>query len=195
MEICYDNSQWDPILVCARKIKCSWMHLLKMLLRWINAVWCVKKRHAPWCIHKMQAILSVMIIVNMNVLQFDVCSNCYVLVYWFPTYWEIYEMQYLGYLSVRRYNSINSFSTAHPVVFQIPLFMPHGMCQIHACCSGVLSLHVSHRALELWDTTATKMLIVERGLYLSGAVSSRLIANQRRCSIIAWSYCASTRRL
>ena len=35
------------------------MHLLKMLLRCINAVGCVKKRHAPRCIHKMQAIISV----------------------------------------------------------------------------------------------------------------------------------------
>ena len=22
----YNNSQWDPVRVCARKIKCSWMH-------------------------------------------------------------------------------------------------------------------------------------------------------------------------
>ena len=59
MKICYNNSQWDPIRVCARKIKCNWMHLLKMLLRCINAVGCVKKRHVPRCTHKMQAILSV----------------------------------------------------------------------------------------------------------------------------------------
>ena len=37
---------------------------------------------------------STMIMVYMNVLQFYVCSNCYILVYWLPTYWEIYEMQY-----------------------------------------------------------------------------------------------------
>ena len=92
---------------------------------------------------------STMIMVYMNVLQFDVCSNCCVLVYRFLTYWEIYEMQYLGYLSVRRYNSVNSISTAHPVVFQMPLLMPLGMCQVHACCSCVLSLHLSHCALEL----------------------------------------------
>ena len=61
MEICYNNSQWDPIRGCARKIKCSWMHLLKMLLRCINAVGCVIKRHAHRCIHKMQAILSVVV--------------------------------------------------------------------------------------------------------------------------------------
>ena len=61
MEICYNNSQWDPIRVSARKIKCSSMHLLKMLLMCINAVGCVKKRHAPKCIHKMQAILSLCI--------------------------------------------------------------------------------------------------------------------------------------
>ena len=59
MEICYNNSQWDHIRVCARKIKCSWMHLRKVLLRCINAVGCIKKRHAPRCIHKIQAILSV----------------------------------------------------------------------------------------------------------------------------------------
>ena len=98
----------------------------------------------------------------MNVFQFDVCLNCYVLVYWLPFYWEIYEMQYLGYLSVRRYNSVNSFSTAYPVVFQMRQFMPHVMCRIHVCCPGVLWLHLSHRALESWDTTVTKMRIVER---------------------------------
>ena len=27
--IIYYNSQWDPMRVCARKIKCSWMHLIK----------------------------------------------------------------------------------------------------------------------------------------------------------------------
>ena len=36
-------------------------------------------------------------------------------------------MQYLGYLSVRRYNLVNSFSTVYPVVFKMPSFMPHGM--------------------------------------------------------------------
>ena len=40
------------------------MHLLKMLLRCINGVGCVKKRHPPRCIHKMQAILSVFIILT-----------------------------------------------------------------------------------------------------------------------------------
>ena len=47
MEICYNNSQWDPIRVCARKIKCGRINLLKMILRCINAVGCVKKLHAP----------------------------------------------------------------------------------------------------------------------------------------------------
>ena len=35
------------------------MHLLKLLLRCINAVRWVKNRHEPICIHKMEAILSV----------------------------------------------------------------------------------------------------------------------------------------
>ena len=113
-------------------------------------------------------VQCMIIMVYMNVLQFDVCSNCCLLVYWLPTYWEIYEMQYLGYLSVQRYNSVNSFSTAHPVVFQMPLLMPHGMCRIHACCS----LHLFHHVLELWGTTATKVLIVERRMHLWGAVSA-----------------------
>ena len=80
-------------------------------------------------------------------------------------------MQYLIYLSVRRYNSVNSFSTTYPVVFQMPQFMPHSMCPVHACCSGVLSLHLSNRALELWDTSAMKML-KERALCWSNANSS-----------------------
>ena len=74
MEICYNNSQWDPIRVCARKIKCSWMHLLKMLLRCINSVGCIKKRHAPRCIHKMQAILSVYPNNHAQIIQ-DVSAN------------------------------------------------------------------------------------------------------------------------
>ena len=35
------------------------MHFRKIHWRCITAVGCVKKRHAPRCIHKMQAILSV----------------------------------------------------------------------------------------------------------------------------------------
>ena len=35
------------------------MHFLKIHWRCINAVGYVQKRHAPRCIHKMQAILSV----------------------------------------------------------------------------------------------------------------------------------------
>ena len=59
--IFYNNSQRDPIRFGARKIKCSWMHFLKIhFLRCVNAVGCVKKRHAPRCIRKMQAILSVL---------------------------------------------------------------------------------------------------------------------------------------
>ena len=40
------------------------MHFLKIHWRCINAVGCVKKRHAPSCIHKMQAILSVEILLG-----------------------------------------------------------------------------------------------------------------------------------
>ena len=135
---------------------------------------------------KLLLVTQAQCMVYMNVLQFDVCSNCYVVVYWLPIYWAIYEMQYLCYLSGRRYNSVNSFSTSCSLVFQMPLLMPHGMCRIHACCSVVLTLHLSHRWLAFWDMTVTKMLInVERGLQFSDAVSSRLIANQRRCSIVA----------
>ena len=36
------------------------MHLLKMLWRCITAVRCIKKRHAPRCIHKMQKNFPVM---------------------------------------------------------------------------------------------------------------------------------------
>ena len=59
--IFYNHFQWDPILVGARKIKRTWMHFLKIqFLRRINAVGCLKKRHAPRCIHKIKAILSVL---------------------------------------------------------------------------------------------------------------------------------------
>ena len=30
--IFYNNSQWDPVSVCARKLKCSWIHLMKWIL-------------------------------------------------------------------------------------------------------------------------------------------------------------------
>ena len=112
-----------------------------------------------------------MIMVYMKVFQFDVCSNCYVLVYWLRTYWEIYEMQYFGYLSVRRYNLVNSISTVYLVVFQKLLLMPLGMCQIRACFSDVLSLHLSHHALQSWDMS-TMQLLMERALCWSNANSS-----------------------
>ena len=31
--IFYNNSEWDAVRVCARKIKCSWMHLIKWILQ------------------------------------------------------------------------------------------------------------------------------------------------------------------
>ena len=58
---------------------------------------------------------------------------------------DLWHAIFIGYLSVQRYNSVNSFSIVYPVDFQMPLLMPHGMCWIHSCCSGVLSLHLSHR--------------------------------------------------
>ena len=43
-----------------KKNEMQLMHFLKIhFLRCINAVGCVKKRHTPRCIHKMQTILSV----------------------------------------------------------------------------------------------------------------------------------------
>ena len=68
----------------------------------------------------------------MTVIHFYMCSKCCILVCLLFTYWEIYGIQYLDYLSVWRYKLVNSFSTAYPVVFQMPLFMPHGMCQVYA---------------------------------------------------------------
>ena len=85
-----------------------------------------------------------------KVLQFDVCSNCYT--YQFTDCLPIersMRCNKFGYLSVTYL--VNSFSTKYPVVFQTPLLMPHGMCTVHACCSGVLSLHLFHHALELRD--------------------------------------------
>ena len=44
------------------------MHFLEInFLRCINAVGCVKKRHTPRCIHKMQAILSVYMGASRNI--------------------------------------------------------------------------------------------------------------------------------
>ena len=73
-----NNSRWDPIRVCARQIKCSWMHLLKILLRCINAVECIKKRHTPRCLHKMLAILLVLKL-NLRVLWKVTRKVCYIL--------------------------------------------------------------------------------------------------------------------
>ena len=30
--IFFNNSQWDPVYVCERKIKWTWMHLIKWIL-------------------------------------------------------------------------------------------------------------------------------------------------------------------
>ena len=59
------------------------------------------------------------------------------------------------------------FSVAHPVVFQMRLFMALGICQVHAAvlvCSHCTCLIVLS---ELWDIGATKVLC--RMLRLSGA--------------------------
>ena len=133
---------------------------------------------------------STMIMLYMNVLQFDVSSICCILVYWLPTYWEIYEIQYFRLIigSEIQFGQLlfNCTSSSFSNVAAYATLQ----CRIHACCSGVLWLHLYHRALELWETTDTKMRIVERVLHLSDAVSSRLIATQRRCFIVArsWSF-------
>ena len=92
--------------------------------------------------------------------------------------WNIMQV----YLSVWRYKSVNSFSIAHPVVLQMPLFMPHGMCQVHAAvllCSHCTCLIVLS---ELWDVGAMKVLC--RILHLSGASSSDVVENQERSSSV-----------
>ena len=69
-------------------------------------------------------------------------------------------------------------SIAHPVALQMPLFMPHGMCQVHAAvllCSHCTCLIVLS---ELSDVGATKVLC--RILHLSGASSSDMVENQER---------------
>ena len=53
------------------------MHFLKIhFFRCINAVGCVKKRHAPRCIHKMQAILSMTRCTHLMMLYLDRMSQC-----------------------------------------------------------------------------------------------------------------------
>ena len=72
--------------------------------------------------------------------------------------------------------------------FPMPLLTAHGMCLIHAYCSGVLSLHLSRRR---WccETRLPWRCVLQRGLHLWGAVSSRSIAS-------SWLGAgASTRRL
>ena len=97
------------------------------------------------------------------------------------------KCQYLGYLSVRRYNSVNSFSIAHPVVFQMPLFMPHGMCRVQAAVLCALIALVSSCCWS-YETWGHEVVYVEKGLYLMDASSSWLIRNQRLCSTVAWRY-------
>ena len=131
---------------------------------------------------------SMIIIVYINILQFDVCSYFYIPVYWLPTYWEIYEMQYF-YVTYRFGDTIWS------TLFQLRI-------QWFSNAAGYATWHVSNSRLLLWcalialvssalmlgDPIAMKMRIVETVLHLWGAVSSRSIATQRRCFIVAWSW-------
>ena len=79
------------------------------------------------------------------------------------------------YLSAWGWKLVNSFAIAHPVVFQMPLFMPLGTGQVHAAvlvCSLCTCLIVLS---ELLDNSATKVLC--RMLRLSGASPSDVVEN------------------
>ena len=95
---------------------------------------------------------------------------------------------YLCYLSVRRSNSVNSFSIAYPVVFQC-------RCLCHMACVEftLIALLCSHCTcligVDVRRTDCHEDLYCrERGLRLWDTVSIRLIATQRRCFIVAWSW-------
>ena len=57
---------------------------------------------------------------------------------------------------------------------------------ISRCGSGLLSLHLSHLGVGVMRHGCHEVAYVERGLRLSDATSSCLIANQRRCLTVAW---------
>ena len=124
---------------------------------------------------------SIMIMVYINVLQFDVCSYLYVLVYWLHAYllrdlWDAIIM--IGYLSVHRYNSVNFASTAYPVVFQC-LCVCHMACVeftlvalLCSHCTFLLSAGVGradwnedgyHRELQLWNAVSSSLSATQRG--------------------------------
>ena len=93
-------------------------------------------------------------------------------------------MQYLGYLLVRRYNSVNSFSIADPVVSQMSLFIHMAFVKfmLWLWCPLIV---LSHLGVGVMRHRCHEVAYVERGLHLSDASSSLLIANQRRSSTVA----------
>ena len=147
--------------LCKTKFKNDARVKLISVTYWIK-LWLVTQAQWSWHIWMYYSLMCVWI------------ATC-----WFPTYWESYEMQYVSYLSVRRYNSVNSFSTAYPVVFQMKQFMPHGMCPVHACCSCVLSSCVS------WETECHEDAYVESSAFV-GCKFQRLVENLRYCWCSCW---------
>ena len=81
---------------------------------------------------------SILIMVYMNVLQFDVYSNCLPIERFMRC-----NISRLLIASEIQFSQLlfNCLLSGFPML----LHMPHGKCLIHACCSGVLSLHLSHQ--------------------------------------------------
>ena len=80
---------------------------------------------------------------------------------------DLWDAIFIGYLSFQRYNSVDYFSIAYPVVFNAAAYATWYVSnsRLLLCCT-LLALVSS--VLELWDLTATKMRIVERGLHFVG---------------------------
>ena len=82
---------------------------------------------------------------------------------------DLWDAISIGYLSVRRYNSVNSFSTAYPVAFQC-------RCLCHIVSNSLLLLWCAlialvSSALMLGDPAAMKMRIVERAAFVGFSCS------------------------
>ena len=92
------------------------------------------------------------------------CSNWYILVCWLLPIERSMRCNITRlYLSVRRYKSVNSFSIAYPVAFQAAVYATWNVSSSN-CGSGVLSLHLSHRAVGVMRHGCHEVANIERGL-------------------------------
>ena len=101
-------------------------------------------------------------------LQFDLCSNCYILVCWLFTYWEIYEMQYYQVVLISSEIQIGQllFNCSSSGFKNDSVYVKWHVSSSR-CCSVVLSLHLSLRAVGVVRHGCHEVLLSRAAFHLA----------------------------